>query len=320
MRRRSTLGLAFLLAVSTIVITAGPAFAAGDITGTVTSELGQAIPGICVEAHDSTAEGTVIGFDTTADDGTYTIAAIADGDYKLFFYDGDALCGYQYEAIFPEVTAEWHNNVAEADFASATVVSIAGGDQVVDAVLTGLGVVEGTLSGGTDLLCMTANLYDTTDFTTVLATQSVASDNTYSFTGLIITPDYTLQFVSNDAGDCAGLASEWHGDIPVRLTNLSAFGDLADTFSVGAGATATIDPTLTEPGTVSGMMISERTDDPIDGAPVRLYPLDGSNNVGDDWIQVNTIADGTFVVDDSDQLLVPAITSSKPPDSPTPAA
>ena len=68
MRRRLTLGLAFLLAVSTIVITAGPAFAAGDITGTVTSELGQAIPGICVEAHDSTAglpmRGVpVIGFD-----------------------------------------------------------------------------------------------------------------------------------------------------------------------------------------------------------------------------------------------------------------
>ena len=302
MRRRSTLGLAFLLAVSSIVITAGPAFAAGDITGTVTSELGQAIPGICVEAHDSTAEGTIIGFDRTADDGTYTIAAIADGDYKLFFYDDDPPCGDQYESHIPEVTAEWHNNVA--DFASATVVSIAGGDQVVDAVLTGLGVVEGTLSGGTDLSCMTANLYDTTDFTTVLATQSVDSDNTYSLTGLIITPVYTFQFVSNDAGDCEGLASEWHGDIPVRLTDLSAFGDLAATFSVGAGATVTIDPTLTERGTVSGMMISERTGAPIDGAPVRLYPLDRSNNVGDDWIQVNTTADGTFVVDDSDALLV----------------
>ena len=156
------------------------------------------------------------------------------------------ICGLQVEAGNPEVTAEWHNNVA--DFASATVVSIAGGDQVVDAVLTGLGVVEGTLSGGTDLSCMTANLYDTTDFTTVLATQSVASDNTYSFTGLIITPVYTLQFVSN----CAGLASQWHGDIPVRLTNLSAFGDLADTFTVGPGTPVTIAPTLTEPGTVSG--------------------------------------------------------------------
>ena len=223
---------------------------------------------------------TVIGFDrTTAADGTYTIAAIADGDYKLFFYDVDiAPCGHHVESQSPEVTPEWHNNVA--DFADATVVSIAGGDQVVDAVLTGLGAVEGTLSGGTDLSCMTANLYDTTDFTTVLATQSVASDNTYSFTGLIITPVYTLQFVSN----CAGLASQWHGDIPVRLTNLSAFGDLADTFTVGpGGAPETISPTLTEPGTVSGMMISERTGEPIDGAPVRLYPLDGAYNVGLDW-------------------------------------
>ena len=250
MRRRSTLGLAFLLAVSTIVITAGPAFATGNITGTVTSELGQAIPGICVEAHLSTAERNVIGFDRTAADGTYTIAAIADGDYKLFFYDEAPPCGDTVEDGNPEVIAEWHGDVA--DFASATVVSIAGGDQVVDAVLTGLGVVEGTFSGGTDLSCMTANLYDTTDFTEVLATQSVKSDNTYSFTGLItgasymlisgspsLIPgdvNYTLQFVSNDAGDCAGLASEWYGDVPVRLTNLSAFGDLADTFTVPKAA------------------------------------------------------------------------------------
>ena len=65
-----------------------------------------------------------------------------------------------------------------------------------------------------------------------------------------------------------------------------------------------IDPTLTEPGTVSGMMISGRTDGPIDGAPVRLYPLDDASDVGDDWIEVNTTADGTFVVDDPNQLLV----------------
>ena len=201
------------------------------------------------------------------------------------------------EADSPEVTAEWHSNAA--NFASATVVSIADGDQVVDAVLTGLGTVKGELSGetGADLSCMTANLYDATDFDAVLATQSVASDNTYSFSGLITGVNYTLQFVSNDAGDCAGLASEWHGDVPVRLTDLSAFGDLADTFSVAAGETMTISPTTTleEPGTVSGKMTSERPGgDPIDGAPVRLYPLDGEDAVGDDWIQVNTIADGTL--------------------------
>ena len=89
------------------MITAGPAFAAGDITGTVTSELGQAIPGICVEAHLSTAEGYIIGFDTTAADGTYTIAAIADGDYKLFFYNDNPPCGDHVESQTPEVTPEW---------------------------------------------------------------------------------------------------------------------------------------------------------------------------------------------------------------------
>ena len=73
---------------------------------------------------------------------------------------------------------------------------------------------------------MTANLYDTTDFTTVLGdSQLVGNGNTYSFPGLITTPEYTLKFVSDNAGDCEGLASEWHGDIPVSITNPDAFSE-----------------------------------------------------------------------------------------------
>ena len=108
MRCRSTLVMAFLLAISTIVATAGPAFAVGDITGTVTTELGGLpIGGICVEAHDSVTEGTILGFDTTAADGTYTIGALANADYKVFFYDDDpGMCGTQTPAGTPEVTAE----------------------------------------------------------------------------------------------------------------------------------------------------------------------------------------------------------------------
>ena len=99
--------------------------------------------------------------------------------------------------------------------------------------------------------------------------------------------------------DCSALAQ------PEPSPTLTDMGDPTRKLYFGdAGATVTIDATLTEPGTVSGMMISERTGGPIDGAPVRLYPLDDTNNVGLDWIQVNTIADGTFVIDDPNQLLV----------------
>ena len=141
MRRRSTLGLAFLLAVSTIVITAGPAFAAGDITGTVTSELGQAIPGICVEAHDSTAGRPMRGTRSSGSTAPPPTAptplpqSLTGTTNSSSTTRPSPLCGHHVEPATPEVTAEWHNNVA--DFADATVVSIAGGDQVVDAVLTG---------------------------------------------------------------------------------------------------------------------------------------------------------------------------------------
>ena len=142
---------------------------------------------------------------------------------------------------------------------------------------------------------MQVYLYDSADTSTSLADQNTLGVN------------YTLAFVSNNNASCTDLASEWYGDVPVRLSGLmplDAFGELADTFTVGAGATVTIDPSLETKGTVSGMMISERTGDPIDGAPVRLYPLDGANNVGLDWIQTTTVADGTFVVEESDELLV----------------
>ena len=400
MRRRSTLGLAFLLAVSSVIISAGPALAVGDITGTVMAPIqgicveaydsgserdivgfditdangtytisvpdasyklffydsaacgerveastpgvtakwhtdannfadatdvvisgddqmvdiiltglvsgtvtsglgGQAIPGICVEAYDSKTELNIIGSDITAADGTYTIGSIAKdykgANYKLFFYDSDA-CGERVEASSPEVTARWYHDTNEGadNFVDAESISIGTGDGTANIILTGRGSVKGTLSGGTNLSCMTANLYDTTDFTMPLNTQT--GSNTYSFTGLITTPVYTLQFVSNDAGDCAGLASEWHGDIPVSSTDPAAFSDVADTFTVGAGATVTIDATLEKPGTVSGKMISERTDMPIEGAEVRLYPLDAAGNTSTSSISAMTIADGTFTV------------------------
>ena len=78
-------------ASATVVTIAGgnqmvDAVLTGLVTGTVTSELGQAIEGICVEAYDSTSERTIIGSDLTVDTGAYTIDSIGK-DYKLYFYD-----------------------------------------------------------------------------------------------------------------------------------------------------------------------------------------------------------------------------------------
>ena len=85
------------------------------------------------------------------------------------------------------------------DFVAATLISIADFEGPADIVLTGMGTVKGTLSGGADLSCVTVNLYDSdaTDFTTPLGTQDGDNGNTYSFPGLITTPEYTLKFVSD---------------------------------------------------------------------------------------------------------------------------
>ena len=272
----------------------------GLVTGTVTSGLGgQAIPGICVEVYDSTTELSIIGFDITDADGIYTIGSIAkdykNPNYKLFFYDSDA-CGERVEASTPEVTAKWYGTGA-TNFVNAASISVTG-DGEADIILTGKGTVKGTLSGGTDLSCVMASLYDTTDFTEALVTQPVTSVNTYSFPGLITTPVYTLKFVSDGTNDCTGLASEWYGGIPVSSDSESPgdFSDVADTFTVGAGATVTIDATLEKPGTVSGKMISERSDMPIVGASIRLYPLDAAGNTSTSSIEVMTDDGGTFKV------------------------
>ena len=166
-------------------------------------------------------------------------------------------------------------------------------------VLTGKGTVKGTLSGGMELSCVTVNLYDSdaTNFATALSTQTVTG-KTYSLPGLITTTEYTLKFVSSGSNACVGLASEWHGDIPVSSIDPGAFSDVADTFTVGAGATVTIDATLEKPGTVSGKMISERTGMPIAAdAEVLLYPLDAAGIASTSSISAMTTADGTFTVD-----------------------
>lgn len=299
MNRRTSLGLAFLLAVSTVIVGAGPALAAGDINGNVTDDLsGDPIQGICVEAHDAASEGTVLGFDTTDVNGDYTIAALADGAYKLFFYD-PGTCGSQIEAGTPVWTGEWWNN--QADHASAGTVTIAGANVTRNAGLEGTGIVDGTPNDGTnDIDCVRVFLYDQ-DTMTLLASENTAGDAMYEFTGLITGVNYTLRFESSGTNECTGLAGEWHGGLPVE-PGTARFGDQADNFTVGAGATVTIDPTLQPPVTITGTMVSERTGLPVVGATVRLYPNGAVTNSAD-WIEVDTDGSGVFTFDDSTELV-----------------
>ena len=199
MRRRSTLGLAFLLAVSSVIISAGPALAVGDITGTVMAP----IPGICVEAYDSGSERDIAGFDITDADGTYTIS-VPDGSYKLFFYDS-AACGERVEASTPGVTAKWHGGDANT-FAAATVVRIVDGTTTppVNITLTGLvtGTVTSGLVGGQVIPGICVEAYASTTELNIIGSDITAADGTYTIGSIAKDykgPNYKLFFYDSDA-------------------------------------------------------------------------------------------------------------------------
>ncbi|MBI4729111.1 MAG: carboxypeptidase regulatory-like domain-containing protein [Acidobacteria bacterium] len=141
--RRILLALASLTAI--LVGVPAAAQSGTFITGTVTSELGAGIGGICVEGmnieygRDNTAR--------TASDGTYALQVNA-GDLRVNFWD----CNDE-----PSYLPEWYDNAP--DWESATVLQIADGEtrSNVDAALTLGGSVTGTVTGegagGVDAIC-----------------------------------------------------------------------------------------------------------------------------------------------------------------------
>ena len=108
MRRRSILGVAFLIAVSSVIISAAAgsltvgsgqakiantallSLATGSISGTITDDsdlLSGPVSGVTVEAY---VGGAVIGSTTSAADGTYTISELVGDTYTVLASTGPA--------------------------------------------------------------------------------------------------------------------------------------------------------------------------------------------------------------------------------------
>ena len=140
----------FALGICIVLSSSPAARAAGDISGTVTNQLGQPASSIFVDAYEAST-GDWIDSASTDENGTYTMAALVDGhDYKLHFTDQNA-----------SYAMEWYSDAPTFQAAAGVTAPAAG----IDAQL-GPGVeISGTVieaGTGTPVENCTACLYDPT--------------------------------------------------------------------------------------------------------------------------------------------------------------
>lgn len=84
--------------------------ALGAISGTVTSDSGEPLPGICIEVQDA-ASGEWAGWSETTSTGAY-IAPVVAGTYRVQFYDCDGQKDHRSEWFDDQPTADTAHDVA----------------------------------------------------------------------------------------------------------------------------------------------------------------------------------------------------------------
>jgi len=249
----------------------------GSITGRVTDGT-NGIGNIEVTAYmlQSSASDLPIGDAYTNANGTYTIAGppgLIAGDYQVRFRDPSG--------VFAE---EWY----------ATPVTVVPGVATsgVDAVLaqetSSTGSISGTVTEegtGTPISSIVVWAYDLSgDWVDYV---SPSSDGTYSIGGLA-PGDYKVEFTDRamKLGDePSGIyIDEWYDD--------AANFDSADTISVVAGATTTVNAQLTVGGSITGQVTAEGTGQPLI-VEVLAVPVDSIFAAESSW----TLADGSYSID-----------------------
>lgn len=170
----------------------------GSVSGVVESS-GEPVAGVTVLAYTDADGWYGSTVTTTADDGTYTLAGLADGDYKILFH-GQAV----------GVTTLWYGGGTSRE--DAPPVSVTDGAAVaeVDIDLAPGGSVSGTVRqfGGEPFANIEVWAFATTDGVVGTAATRSATDGTYEITGL---PEGEYQVLFN-APEGSGLVTEWWDD------------------------------------------------------------------------------------------------------------
>lgn len=221
----------------------------GIISGRVTDDSGNGIKGIIVDIYDLNQLG--IAYTYTDSAGRYSIDAIPDGSYKIYFggsFNGNYL-------------GQWYHDAVSFDVADTVVVTAGLATPNIDAQLTTGGSINGHLTDylGKNIQGIAVDIYDLNR--SYIASTSTNEAGNYSLGGL---PDgsYKIYF----AGSLQlNNRSEWYND-------KNSF-DAADSVAVTVGQiTPNIDAQLTQGGILNGRV----TDDLGAGLPdiiVDIYDL-----------------------------------------------
>ncbi|HMT06112.1 MAG TPA: carboxypeptidase regulatory-like domain-containing protein, partial [Solirubrobacterales bacterium] len=206
----------------------------GRISGNVKSSMGFPLGDICVEAYD--ADGDYMRSVYTDSNGDYSLGGLATGEYRIGFYD----CGGN------GVSSEYYDD--EQDFESATPVAVAIGSETsgVDAELSVMGSVTGTITSSLNRplanICVFARVEIWDGYWGIVASAFSDVNGNYAIRGLN-TDSYVIQFV-----DCGNnyVDGEYYDNVPSQ--------DLATPVTVSTGSvTSGINAQLAEQrGAISG--------------------------------------------------------------------
>ncbi len=234
-----------------------PATVGSDVGGVVTAATtGAPLARVTVELVD--ADGAVVARAATRDDGTYTLAGVLPGRYRVRFLA---------EGIEPR----WYPGVTDAGAAgTVTVVAATPLDDLAVSVAGAPGSMAGTVLAGDDpavpvtVTLEAVDLLDGTPFAP--ATQSTTAGGTYRFVGLPTPATYRIRvsapgFTTQERQEVVRAG----GDLAVNTVNLlAAAGTIAGSVVDAAGTplgevrvsttiegteTATVTPTAGQIGT-----------------------------------------------------------------------
>lgn len=276
--------LALLLAAASVGSTplkANAVEATGSISGTVTApgatdaRWPEAVRVMLFNSDNMWLRSTVLN-----SDGTYTLADVEPGQYKILFAGGSYESGSGWVSV--NLKSVYNGNAATLDAAPWVTVTAGTTTAGIDAVLGNLGSITGTVTvpAGTDPLWWQAVRvrYETADSLAGDGGYPVGPDGTYTIDGMA-TGDYKVAFNVDKYW-----SDELGRDVPVNLAgefyNNALNFRAAQVVTVAEGAvTSGIDASLEVGGSISGTVSAPGYSDPLwaRGGHVEVFDQVGDN-------------------------------------------
>jgi 5-hydroxyisourate hydrolase-like protein (transthyretin family) len=253
--------------------------ASGSISGVVTTEAGEPAADVQVVAHRYRSDWSTWMWETSAPagaDGTYSLAGLRDGEYRIEFQTGYASAS---------LTPEWWEDAA--DVWSATTLTVSGGTVItgISASLSAGATISGTVTdeSGAPVPGVSVRAIDPA-FGTWSGYTNTDAAGAYELTGLKA-GGYAIEFAP--LGVSGPVAGEWWDDAASRAD--------AEVVTVSSGGSVWgIDAVLAGAGSISGV-VTDTTGAPAPNAYIGVYRA-SSDGIGDWAGSAATDASGAYSV------------------------